>query len=750
MTMRLQRLASPARRAEAQAPGSAATDFARLLDRVPAIIYVADAGELGRWHYVSPQIEQMLGFSAEEWCSDPALWARQLHPDDRDRVLALESTNADRESACGALTYRILHRDGHPVWVRDTAQLVHDAPGRERWYGVLSDITEQRHTEAELELRAAQQSAVARLGEHALEGASTSALMQEAVSVAAESFGVEIGAVIELSRDDDCFVLRSSAGWPQAAVDVRFPTGAGSMAGYTLQSGGPVEIDDWATERRFAQAPALKQFGIRSGLSVAVEGRGGPFGVLTVQSRTPRRYGSGDVDFLQSLANVLADALERHATEDEIRHRALHDPLTGLPNRVLFHDRLEQALARTRRRRSLAAILFLDLDRFKLVNDSLGHQVGDELLASAAPRLRQAVRASDTVARFGGDEFAVLLEDISGERDAIEMAQRIAAVFAQPFLLADSEHFVTTSIGIALAEGHELADELIRDADAAMYRAKERGRARYELFDGVMRERAIAHLQIERDLRRALERDELALVYQPIVSLPDHAIVGAEALLRWQHPQRGLIVPSDFLRIAEEAGLTEPIGRWVLNAACRQLKQWSRATAGAPPLWIAVNLSAVQIARPGLAEMVADVLQRTQLDARRLSLEITESLMLRDAEALTEALPALKEIGVRLALHDFGTGYSSLGYLTRLPIDALKVDRSFVDGLGTEGRDSAITEAIIAMAHALSLTVVAEGVETEVQLAELTRLGCDLAQGFRFAPPVDADALARMLAPPVR
>ncbi len=746
MTRHLQRVASPARRAEAQALGAVTTDYAELVDRVPAINKVADVGEGGRWHYVSPQIRQMLGFSAQEWCDDPGLWSQQLHREDRDRVLHVEAGDASRQTDSGALEYRIHRRDGNAVWVRDTAQLVRDADGRLRWHGVLSDITERKQAEAELEQRAAQQSAVARLGEHALEGASTSDLMQEAVSVAAAIFGVDVAAVAELLPDRDGLVLRAAVGLPMPAAEVRFATGSGSMAGYTLQSGGPVVVLDWATETRFRQSTRLKQFGIRSGLSVVVEGRGGPFGVLSVQSRAPRSYGSGDVDFLQSLANVLADALERHATEDEIRHRALHDPLTGLPNRVLFHDRLEQALARSRRRRSLAAILFLDLDRFKLVNDSLGHHVGDELLAAAAPRLCQAVRASDTVARFGGDEFAVLLEDISDEHDAIEMAQRIAAVFERPFVLAGSEHFVTTSIGIALARGDEWADELIRDADAAMYRAKDRGRARYELFDEVMRERAIAHLQVERDLRRALERDELQLVYQPVVSLPDRAIVGVEALLRWHHPQRGLIVPSDFLTIAEEAGLIEPIGRWVLDTACRQNARWQRSQPAAPPVWMAVNLSAVQVARPGLAEMVTDILRAAELDPRWLLLEITESLMLRDADALADALPGLKRIGVQLTLDDFGTGYSSLGYLTRLPIDALKVDRSFVDGLGTEDRDSAVTEAIIAMAHALSLTVAAEGVETPLQLAELTRLGCDLAQGFAIARPAPADALSRMLA----
>ena len=252
-----------------------------------------------------------------------------------------------------------------------------------------------------------------------------------------------------------------------------------------------------------------------------------------------RSYSSGDVHFLQSLANVLADALERQATEDRIRHSALHDPLTGLPNRVLFLDRLDQALARLRRRDSLCAILFLDLDHFKLVNDSLGHQVGDELLAEAAPRLKQAVRGIDTVARFGGDEFGILLEDIEGEHEASQMAERIASVFTRPFVLAGSEHFVTTSIGIALARGGELAEELIRDADAAMYRAKEHGRARYELFDEVMRGRALARLRVENDLRRALERKELVLDYQPVVSLRDHSIASLEALLRWRHPSEG-------------------------------------------------------------------------------------------------------------------------------------------------------------------------------------------------------------------
>ena len=316
--------------------------------------------------------------------------------------------------------------------------------------------------------------------------------------------------------------------------------------------------------------------GVRCGLTVTIEGRRARSACSACTRRSPASSRPGDVDFVQSLANVLGDTFERQLTDDDIRYRALHDPLTGLPNRILFMDRLQQAMARLRRRRSLTAILMLDLDRFKLVNDSLGHKIGDELLAAAAPRLKQAVRSSDTVARFGGDEFGILLEEIAGEHDAIEMAQRIASVFTRPFVLDGNEHFVTTSIGIALAEGGELAEDLIRDADSAMNRAKERGRARYELFDEGMRGRAISRLRVENDLRRALERDELALDYQPLVSLRDGSIDSVEALIRWKHPDRGWIQPADFIPVAEENGLIEPIGRWVLEHACRQAARWYR------------------------------------------------------------------------------------------------------------------------------------------------------------------------------
>ena len=717
-----------------------------LLERVPAILYIADAGDEGRWHYVSPQVQEILGFTPAQWCADPGMWASRLHPDDTERVLAEEQEFAEGGATLTSpIEYRLLHRDGHPVWVRDDALMREGPDGVKRWHGVMSDITAQKAAHAELELRAAQQAAVARLGEHALQGASLADLMQEAVGAGVELLGLDIGAVVELVPSEDAVAFRAVHGLP-VSINDRAPAGLRSQSGYALLSGRPAVVTDWATERRFERSQVLTQLGTTSGLTVVIEGRRGPFGALGFHSYAARAFKPGDVDFVQALANVLGDVVERQLTDDDIRHRAVHDPLTGLPNRLLFLDRLGQAAERQRRRRdTLTAVLALDLDRFKLVNESLGHRAGDELLAAAAPRLKQVVRSSDTVARFSGDEFGILLEDIAGEQDAIDMAERIAGVFARPFVLDGDEHFITASVGIALAEGGERAEDLLRDAGAAMHRAKERGRARYELFDEALRGRALSRLRVENDLRRALQRDELTLHYQPLVSLSDRRMVSVEALVRWDHPERGRISPADFIPVAEENGLIEPIGRWVLEHACRQAAEWCREWPDAAPLTMSVNLSAVQVANRSLAETVATALRVSGLDPSCLALELTESMLVGDNEELSETLVELKALGLRLVLDDFGTGYSSLSYLTRLPLDALKVDRSFVDGLGTESRDTAVTEAIVAMSRALSLRVVGEGAETEQQVAELARLGCDLVQGFYFSQPVPAQEITRML-----
>jgi diguanylate cyclase (GGDEF)-like protein/PAS domain S-box-containing protein len=719
--------------------------YRELLERVPAAVYIADTGGSGLWHYVSPQIQAILGYTPEEWCANPNLWNERLHPADRERVLTKESGFPVGETTLPADEYRMLHRDGHVVWIRDDAALHRDNAGRVRWHGVLSDITSQKRAEAEIERRAAQQAAVARLGERALERVDISELIQQACTAATELLDAELASVAELSPNGKKFRLRAGAGWPPGFVGVAtLSAGPETHPGYTVASGAPVVVTDWDKEERFVESRAV-EVGALSGISVTIEGIAQPFGVFAVHSNRPRQYSASDVDFVQSIANVLADALARQATEDEIRHRALHDSLTGLPNRILFLDRLEQALARLRRGNSMAAVMFLDLDRFKHVNDSLGHHAGDEILTAVAPRLKQALRATDTVARFGGDEFGILLEDIASEVAATQAAERIAAVFARPFVLGSAEHFVTASVGIALARGGERADELVRDADTAMYRAKEGGHARYELFDDDLRARAVSRLRMETELRRALERNELRLEYQPVVSLRDEAIVGVEALLRWQHPDRGLIPPAEFIPIAEETGLIEPIGSRVLEEACRQAAEWHAAMPDRAPVGISVNLSAVQIANATLPDTVAMALRAADLDPSTLSLEITESVLLGETARLTETLTRLRKLGVRLVLDDFGTGYSSLGYLTRLPLDSLKVDRAFVDGLGRDRQDTSITEAIVAMARALSLPVICEGVETELQLAELRRMGCDQVQGFYFSRPVGARAIMSML-----
>ncbi len=732
----------PTRPDDLEAEGDA---YRKLLERVPAAFYIADIGETGAWHYMSPQIEAILGDTPEEWCADPLSWRKRVHPADLEGVLAQEAQWAVDETTAPVDEYRMFHRDGHIVWIRDDGSLHRDSAGRLRWYGVLSDITEQKRAEAELERRAAQQAAVARLGERALERVGVSELIEQACAVATELLDVELASVAELLPDRRMFRLCAGAGWPPGHIGiVTIPAGPSTQSGYTIVSGAPVVVTDWETEERFTESRVL-EVGARSGISVTIEGLDHPFGVFAAHSRHPRQYSAGDVDFVQSIANVLADALARQATEDEIRHRALHDSLTGLPNRILFLDRLEHALARLRRGPSLAAVMFLDLDRFKLVNDSLGHHAGDEILTAVAPRLKQALRPTDTVARFGGDEFGILLEDIASEVAATQAAERIATVFARPFVLGSVEHFITASVGIALARGGDRADELVRDADMAMYRAKEGGRARYELFDDDLRARAVSRLRMETELRRTLDRRELWIAYQPVVSLRDEAIVSVEALLRWNHPERGLIPPAEFVPIAEEAGLIESIGSWVLDEACRQAARWHAAMPDRAPVGISVNLSAVQIANATLPDTVAMATRAADLDPSTLRLEITESVLIGETARLSETLAGLRELGVQLVLDDFGTGYSSLGYLTRLPLDALKVDRAFVAGLGHDPQDTSITEAIVAMARALSLPVICEGVETEIQIAELRRMGCDQVQGYYFSRPVDARTITSML-----
>jgi diguanylate cyclase (GGDEF)-like protein/excisionase family DNA binding protein len=420
---------------------------------------------------------------------------------------------------------------------------------------------------------------------------------------------------------------------------------------------------------------------------------------------------------------------------------ALHDPLTGLPNRTLLARRLDEALGD----HAGVAVLFLDVDRFKDINDTFGHQAGDELLRRVAERLRAATDAHDTLARFGGDEFVLVCRDVGGERGAMAVAQRLLAALAAPISHRDRDLFVTASIGVVVPDGpRQSPEELLRDADVAMYRAKDAGGGRYALFDRAMRDRLLQRVELEHDLRQALDRDEFVLEFQPLVDLAAPTIVGAEALVRWEHPRLGLMAPGAFVGVAEETGLIIELGRWVLTEACRRLAHWASETAIDLP-YVSVNVSGRQLAEPDLPEVVAEALRRTGAPADRLVLEVTESVLIGESASPTAVLQRLKALGIRLVLDDFGTGYSSLNYLKRFPIDGLKVDRSFVAGIAEGPEDRHILAAIVQMARGLGLQVVAEGVETIEQAQWVRHLGCDVAQGYLFAAPTSPAALEPLL-----
>lgn len=472
------------------------------------------------------------------------------------------------------------------------------------------------------------------------------------------------------------------------------------------------------------------------------------FDLANAKIESLRGLYEGRLSFHSTVADGLVwlTVTELHTDNDlveEFAHQALHDHLTGLPNRLLLADRINQGLHRGERSGSSVAVAFLDLDHFKLINDTQGHAEGDALLRAVAERLSGAVRAGDTVARFGGDEFVIVYEEVGGDEEATQLGERVRQVLEEPFLLGGEKIYVSASLGVAVGTAESTAEALLRDADAAMYHAKIEGRARTQIFDEEIRARASWRRNTEKALRRAIDEGDFILAYQPIVAVDAGWVVGAEALLRWNHSERGPVPPSDFIPVAEETGLIVPLGEWVVETACRQLDRWRREITHVP-LFMSINMSAREL-RAGAGDLLLRTAARYRLDPSKLMVEITEGSVMVDVTGSLETLNQLKEAGVQIALDDFGVGYSSLNYLKRFPIDVIKIDRSFISGLGTDENDSAIVSAIAAIARGLKVAVVAEGVETPEHLYGLRRLACQYAQGYSFAPPLDPESFAELV-----
>jgi len=715
--------------------------FEHLIDTVPAILYTAEMGESGAWLYVSPQIERILGYTPEEWTADTTLWYRSIHPDDQEHALAFEDERLIGLDIHPPAEYRLRARDGRYVWIYERARLVRNEDGVPQWHGVMQDISALKAAETAIELKAEQQVLVARLGEMAIRGEDPDTLIRYAVDWIG---GFENVLEASIWEQEDYKILHlchrsASLGWSSS-----LPYDPEQYPDSHLTQGDVVLIPSWDDDPRLKRFVAVLPNEVRSSMIAPIMGAAEQFGVIIVHSGDISAFSEQDGNFLRAAANVLGNSIERTRADQSLEHRLNHDPLTDLPNRQLFTRRLSEAIDETSSRDGIVGLLFLDIDHFKLINDGIGHHAGDELLREIAPRLSASVRRGDTVARFGGDEFGIVLASIKSVEEANEVADRMLENLSAPIPVAGTERFITASIGVSTYRpGHEepkSAEDLIRDADAAMYLAKESGRARVESFGKPIRERVLRRLDVERQLHNAIENEELEAVYQPIIDLKDGRLAAFEALSRWRHPEEGMLEPGLFIPIAEESDLISRIDSWIMAEAVRQAGVWNDGVEAEDRISISVNASSRQIRKPELASEITELLVLNDLRPEQLTIEITENVLLTGSAVIDDVLREIHEFGVRLALDDFGTGYSSLSYLSEFPLDMIKIDRAFVEGLGRgDPSTSAIADAITQIGRALSLTVVAEAVSTEAQLQMVRDLGCDMAQGYLIAPPLDVE-----------
>jgi diguanylate cyclase (GGDEF)-like protein/PAS domain S-box-containing protein len=714
--------------------GDSEARFKAFVQHSSDVVGVVDT--VGTITYVSPSVTVVFGYEPSDLLGHSIV--DFVHPDDVDAGYRAIGALADRPLESESVEVRCRHADGSWRWTEVTCTNQMHEPAVRGIVGNFRDITERRHAED----FGARETEVL---EQILRGApipETLRMLLEAL----EEYLTDADTTIRLFDAETQALYRVAA--PSLApefievMDDRLaPDVTNAERAYNAHVQA-VEITDIAESDRFPELDELRKVALAQGyrafwsVPIRTPDDGPLLGVLAAYVKTARTPHESERAVLDRVRNLVGVAIDRAAHTQQLGHLALHDTLTQLPNRALAVQRLDAALERLHERDSMVAVLFLDLDRFKIVNDGLGHDTGDELLLAVARRLSGCVRREDTVARFGGDEFVIVCEALSDESQAEEVADRAIRALNEPFALERAEVVVTGSIGIAVTtRPTERASSLLRDADAAMYRAKSRGGARYELFDQAMHTQAVSRLLVERGLREALERDELRVLFQAQFDLASGERVAEEALLRWAHPVRGLVVPRDFITVAEETGVIVPIGAWVLRQACeRACRLRLEDTTGGPP-HVSINVSSRQFVRHDFVQTVRDTLTEFDLEPSVLSLEVAEHVLLDDLETTSATLHALKDAGVRLTVDDFGTGGSSLTYLRRYPFDELKIDSTFVAGLGQSQPDDAIVAATIDMAHALGMVVAAEGVETEVQRSRLVELGCDRAQGYFLASP---------------